>query len=544
MTELLSWLHPIGGLVAACLVLWIGVQGIRSRHRRSYAVGARVRHGRLAKYVYAWVVAVWAAGVSTVAFVRSDLEPARSWHFWLMAGVVLLMTGGAVSSRLFPSQAAARGWHRQLGIAAMMLVMAGAALGLGLLPGCVYIPESAVLDRVKPGDTGGDTGGEDTADTAGVGPWYRDVDGDGSGDPAEVSDAAMRPEGYVGNAWDCVDSDPTEPVWVAPGTHPGVGTLADPMTSIQAAILVAEHCVRIRAGTYVENLTTGGKSIEIEGVDGAASTVVSGAGEASVFTELGTETVTLTGLTLTGGTGTLSSVTLPYYVGGGIEVDHSTLRLIDMVISGNSASSGGGMSCSDATVSMTNVQFVDNQADDAGGILQVRGTLTGDGVLLAGNTAKLYGGAAELREGTAELTNLTVNANGGQDGTDGVYAASMVSLALVDVTFLDHDTALEISAGTTAVTNAIFSAVKLIQITDPVAVSFRYSDTFGTSLEGVALGDGKGNLDADPMFTDFTGDGDWTNDDLTLLLGSPCLDAGDSTLMDEDGSVSDMGAAP
>lgn len=145
MTELLFWLHPVGGLIAVLLVLWIGLQGIRSRHARAYAAAARVRHGRLARFVYAWVVAVWTAGIGTVTLLRSDLEPAGSVHFWLMGGVVVLMTAGAVSSRFFPSTAAARPWHRRFGVASMVVILVGAALGLGLLPGC--LAERAAMGR-------------------------------------------------------------------------------------------------------------------------------------------------------------------------------------------------------------------------------------------------------------------------------------------------------------------------------------------------------------------------------------------------------------
>lgn len=49
---------------------------------------------------------------------------------------------------------------------------------------------------------------------------------------------------------------------------------------------------------------------------------------------------------------------------------------------------------------------------------------------------------------------------------------------------------------------------------------------------------------SDPLFTAYSEDGDFTNDDLTLLPGSPALDAGDPRWFDADGSVSDIGATP
>ena len=47
-----------------------------------------------------------------------------------------------------------------------------------------------------------------------------------------------------------------------------------------------------------------------------------------------------------------------------------------------------------------------------------------------------------------------------------------------------------------------------------------------------------GVFDADPMFTDFD------EEDFTLQALSPCIDAGDPTVFDDDGSVVDLGAFP
>jgi hypothetical protein len=53
-----------------------------------------------------------------------------------------------------------------------------------------------------------------------------------------------------------------------------------------------------------------------------------------------------------------------------------------------------------------------------------------------------------------------------------------------------------------------------------------------------------GNISVDPMFTGLNDDGDPTNDDLHLMLGSPAIDAGPpgGVLKDPDGSRNDIGA--
>ncbi len=416
-----------------------------------------------------------------------------------------------------------------------------------LLTSCLYISDEEVLGRlgVDSGshDTAIDTGPGDTGpgDTGPAGRSYADADGDGSGDPAIYSDQDPPPDGYVANAWDCADDDPAEPVWVATtGLTSAVGSFDDPQGSIGGGILTANRCVRIRGGTYLENIATSGKNIDILGVDGSAATVIQGTGQLSVLTVVGTETVTLSGVTLTGGLGTLAHETLPYYVGGGINVNGSTLGLTNVVVTGNTASTGGGMNASNATVTLQSVQFDANTAEVAGAIYMEAGKLTGDDVQLVGNTASVYAGAGALSGGIVGLTHLTVNANRATSGTDGVYAAGS-TLTLTNTTFVDLDVALDVVGGTTTVINAIFAeAAVTIRFEEPQAYEVTYSDEFGYGGRTSETG----NINLDPMFTDFIADGLWSADDLTLQAGSPCVDTGDPRIFDADGSRSDMGAAP
>ncbi len=134
MVEALAWLHPIGGAVAAGLVVWVGLQGLRSRHRASYAVEARTRHRRFAQYIYVYVIAVALFGSTSVLVLRPDLSVAHSVHFYLMTSVVVLMSASAWTSRGAPA-VRPHANHAAIGIATLVLVLIGAALGLGLLPG-------------------------------------------------------------------------------------------------------------------------------------------------------------------------------------------------------------------------------------------------------------------------------------------------------------------------------------------------------------------------------------------------------------------------
>ena len=75
-----------------------------------------------------------------------------------------------------------------------------------------------------------------------------------------------------------------------------------------------------------------------------------------------------------------------------------------------------------------------------------------------------------------------------------------------------------------------------------------YNDVYGNAggnYSGITDPTGTyGNISEDPLFTDVTADGDPFNDDWTLAVGSPCIDAGnpDAAYDDADLTRNDMGA--
>ncbi|MHC4498150.1 MAG: right-handed parallel beta-helix repeat-containing protein, partial [Planctomycetota bacterium] len=221
--------------------------------------------------------------------------------------------------------------------------------------------------------------------------------------------------------------------------------------------------------------------------------------------------------------------------GGGMDNDFdSSPTLIDCTFSGNTADGrGGGIGNSnDASAVLVNCRFLGNSAAwSGGGMASSRGGGTLLGCTFSGNSSDKHGGALS---GTATITNCTFSANSAEIG-GGIYG------------------------GESSLTNSIlwgnrdfFGAGEEAQICGGTLI-VDYSCIQGWSG---ALG-GTGNIADDPWFVEAVGAdhvAGTEDDNLRLLSGSPCLDAGDnsalppSLITDLDGNprvvngVVDMGA--
>lgn len=129
----MSYLHPLIGAAGAALLVLVALLGLRSRHKATYAGPSRRRHRQLAPWVYVLVTVAAAIGTSSVVLLRPDVHLARSTHFWLMWGMVALMTAAAALS-LRIREPWARSVHPWLGLAAAALAITGVIFGIGLLP--------------------------------------------------------------------------------------------------------------------------------------------------------------------------------------------------------------------------------------------------------------------------------------------------------------------------------------------------------------------------------------------------------------------------
>ncbi len=188
----------------------------------------------------------------------------------------------------------------------------------------------------------------------------------------------------------------------------GASTYAD---CVPAGAYGSGDTINIPAGTYTtaiagagENLNASGdydinRSMALVGA-GAPTTIIDGGGLDRVFHITGAYTVSITGVTITGGRAAGSN-----YHGGGVMVGGGTLTLNNSIVTGNAApvfNYGGGI-------------HVDSN-----------GTLLANNSTISGNSA--YGGGGVTSWGLVTLTNSTVGGNTSVDDGGGFYNAATASL--------------------------------------------------------------------------------------------------------------------
>jgi MYXO-CTERM domain-containing protein len=208
-----------------------------------------------------------------------------------------------------------------------------------------------------------------------------------------------------------------------------------------------------------------------------------------------------------------------------------SLTITGSTFTGNTALNGGGALWLDQTggVTVSTSTFCGNTSDTHGGaVWEAAGTLSSSwsNVVFADNTAP-SGGAARWEGGTVTVTNATFVGNTAPDGA----AAWMASDA--DVTFVN--TAFAHSDG-----SALYALA--VQVATSWSLFWGNTTDAGGALPPDVVTDGAGNVFADPLLVAWSDDGDCANDDFTPAVGSPLVDAGDPSLTDANGTVSDIGA--
>lgn len=273
--------------------------------------------------------------------------------------------------------------------------------------------------------------------------------------------------------------------------------------------------------------------------------------------------------------------------GGGVYAAFSDLAIVDCVFQGNSANSGAGIHLHSSNPTIDNCIFIDNTAFVSGGggiflansglwisnsafdtntasgggaggggisshssVLNVQGSLFIDNLAFGAST---FGGAifSNVSHTLISSCHFTANTSFGQESGGGaVYAIQNIELSLSNSVFLDNMTVAEPNLGGGAILvrdslasllNCSFSnnsadlgaAIATSSSQTSIINSITWGDRGSDPISGeatVAYSNiqggypGNNNMDTDPMFAD--------TDDLHLLAGSPCVDAGDNSVVD------------
>ncbi|MCB9741288.1 MAG: putative metal-binding motif-containing protein [Alphaproteobacteria bacterium] len=233
--------------------------------------------------------------------------------------------------------------------------------------------------------------------------WYVDADGDGYGAPDTETLACEAPRGSVAESGDCDDSAPE----VNPGAEElcnGVDDDCDPATTEDGRVTeylpdgsasdisdivrgtlsapaqaqtAGEALLRFCDGTYYLNLDLAG-DVTVEGLNGADRTVLNAAGGGpALYSTTSGVALSISGVTLTGGTG-LDTESLATGNGGGgfacLADGSTTVTLDEVAVVGNEAETGGGLFVLGCELSISNSDFSANTANTSvGGLLIVDG---------------------------------------------------------------------------------------------------------------------------------------------------------------------------
>ncbi len=120
--------------------------------------------------------------------------------------------------------------------------------------------------------------------------------------------------------------------------------------------------------------------------------------------------------------------------GGGIYCKNSSMSLVNVTITNNSAMHGGGFSSYHCDPSFTNVTIANNSAvNDGGGINLFDSNLDFENVTITNNSAGSYGGGIYCYESNPDFDNVFIVNNSAEYSGGGIYCSSS-SPSFTDVT--------------------------------------------------------------------------------------------------------------
>jgi hypothetical protein len=362
----------------------------------------------------------------------------------------------------------------------------------------------------------------------------------------------------------------------------------------------------VEAGTYTEDIDFRGRDLALHGVGGSAAVTLKGSGKDPVVTFKRGESsrAELVGFTITGGEAeqgagvyirqadptledlviTANSCSESTCEGVGLFVDEGDPSLTQVEISSNvsSASSttyGAGAAFYDSNATLQSVDILDNTAVDGNsvwgaGLYSSGGALVASNVWISGNEAEgssiVTGSGMSMNSGDlSSFTNLVVAGNRGTTTGGTVYAVGLWSYSSASVTLENASfvgNVADASSSAWGVAATAYSSGEIVGVNVDVSdnlddggnakaggwaavyggdVELSYSNVYGNDSDDFYDIDDPtgtdGNISKNPKYVDTSSSdpGSW---DLSLAASSALIDAGDGSLVDSDGSTSDIGA--
>lgn len=204
------------------------------------------------------------------------------------------------------------------------------------------------------------------------------------------------------------------------------------------------NTINIPSGTYMITIAGAGEdanatgdfdiktNVAITGA-GAATTIINGGGLDRVFHIIGAYTVSISGVTITGGSAPGDAGGGIYNYGGALTVMNSTVSLNSSVVGGGLYNEGYLAPGSTLTVINSTVSNNSTTSAGGGGILNNFGALTVINSTISSNVTPAYGGGINTA-GTVTITNATITGNsagtgGGIHNSGGTFILSHTIVA-------------------------------------------------------------------------------------------------------------------
>jgi predicted outer membrane repeat protein len=207
-------------------------------------------------------------------------------------------------------------------------------------------------------------------------------------------------------------------------------------TTVQAAIDAASDGDRIEvgAGTYVEDVDLGGKSLAFVAVDGAAVTVLAPASAPSLV-EIGAGSVSFSDFTVQG-------------PGRAFDVSGGDLVLSGLVLEalGDASTDGGALRLSGGSLSLDACTLDANVGAYGGHVYVSGGDLSASETTFSGGVAG-WGGALAVSGGTVALDAVTFTENGAGAHGGAVWTGPLSTVEVTKTTFRSNTSSLTTTYG-------------------------------------------------------------------------------------------------